>query len=251
MVKTNKMTLVFPGQGSQSLGMLSRFNQSDPIIAKTFSEASMILDKDLWALVQTGPAEMLNETINTQPIMLAAGMAVYRAWQSKTPLRPSIIAGHSLGEYTALVISEALNFDDALRLVTIRARLMQETMPVGKGAMAAIIGLSDAQVEAICEEAASNEIVSCANYNSPAQVVIAGMTAAVDRAIELAGIENPFIEALQKAIDENSDENISAVEILEEFSYESEVNLSDLEKKLRNNENLTDATGENGELIIE
>lgn len=178
------LAFVFPGQGSQSVGMLGSLAETNPIVKHTFEQASDALGFDLWNLVANGPVEDLNQTHNTQPAMLAAGVAVWRIWQASSPIRPSWIAGHSLGEYTALVCSNAISFEDGIKLVTARGRLMQEAVPAGQGAMAAILGLQDHQVVNACAEVANGEIVAAANFNAPGQVVIAGQTAAVDRAIE-------------------------------------------------------------------
>lgn len=181
-----KLAFVFPGQGSQSVGMMSGY--SDLLeIQQTFSEASEILHQDVWSLANNGPAEELNQTLNTQPVMLTAGIAVYRAWLSLTGVTPQILAGHSLGEYTALVVSEALSFRDALELVRFRAQSMQQAVPEGIGAMAAILGLEEDAVDAICKEVTqqtSDEIVEAANFNTPGQIVIAGHKNAVQKAIE-------------------------------------------------------------------
>lgn len=178
------LAFVFPGQGSQSVGMMSSMAAVYPQVKQTFEQASDALGFDLWNLVENGPAEDLNQTENTQPAMLAAGVAFWRVWCDKTIIRPAWMAGHSLGEYTALVCSDAIAFEDAVRLVAERGRLMQAAVPAGVGAMAAILGLQDHQVVNACLEVANNEIVAPANFNSPGQVVIAGDTAAVDRAIE-------------------------------------------------------------------
>jgi [acyl-carrier-protein] S-malonyltransferase len=180
------LAMVFPGQGSQSVGMLSALAEAFPQVGKTFAEASSVLGYDLWERVQNGPAEALNQTACTQPAMLAAGVATWRCWQAKTDVLPARMAGHSLGEYTALVCAGAMDFADAVALVEKRGEFMQNAVPAGVGAMAAILGLEDAQVEAVCVEAAQDEIVSAVNYNSPGQVVIAGNAAAVERAMELA-----------------------------------------------------------------
>lgn len=174
----------FPGQGSQSVGMMSGFGES-PIIKNTFTEASDILGVDLWKMA-TEANEAINETTNTQPIMLTAGVATWRAWQAVSDATPKVLAGHSLGEYTALVASGALQFKDALPLVRYRAEVMQSAVPAGVGAMAAILGLDDDTVRAVCVEAAQGEVVEAVNLNSPGQVVIAGNRAAVERGMELA-----------------------------------------------------------------
>lgn len=178
------LAFVFPGQGSQAVGMLGSLADASPIVKQTFAQASDALGFDLWNLVANGPEADLNQTHNTQPAMLAAGVAVWRAWCEITPIRPAWMAGHSLGEYTALVCSGAMGFEDAVKLVAARGRLMQEAVPAGEGAMAAILGLEDHQVVNTCAEVANGEIVAAANFNAPGQVVIAGQTAAVDRAID-------------------------------------------------------------------
>ena len=181
-----KLAFVFPGQGSQSVGMMKSFAQLAGV-RDTFSEASEAIGQDLWKLVAEGPAEELNLTVNTQPIMLTAGIALNRAWEADKGARPAIFAGHSLGEYSALVAGGAIDFADAVSLVRFRAQAMQEAVPAGVGAIAAILGLEDEVVRAACRQASNtNEIVEAANFNSPAQVVIAGNTAAVERAMELA-----------------------------------------------------------------
>lgn len=180
------LAFVFPGQGSQSIGMLDNLAASFPEVQEIFTRASDALGKDLWALVHQGPAEELNQTHNTQPAMLAAGVAVWTAWCKLSPVRPVWMAGHSLGEYTALVCSGAIAFEEAIKLVALRGKLMQEAVPAGEGAMAAILGLEDHQVVSLCNDAAENQIVSAVNFNSPGQVVIAGNTEAVERAIVIA-----------------------------------------------------------------
>jgi len=180
-----RLAFVFPGQGSQSVGMLSEY-EAHPTVRTTIDEASDLLAQDLWSLAADGPAEELNQTINTQPVMLAAGIAVWRAWLAAGGPRPSLVAGHSLGEYTALVAAGALTLRDALPLVRFRAQAMQEAVPNGVGAMAAIMGLDDSGVAAACTEAAQNEVVEPVNFNAPSQVVIAGHKAAVERAIAAA-----------------------------------------------------------------
>lgn len=180
-----KLAFVFPGQGSQSVGMMKGY-ETLAIVHDTFAEASDILQQDLWQLVSNGPTEELNKTINTQPVMLTAGFAIYRAWQQLGGTRPAIMAGHSLGEYTALVAAGALSFADALPLVRLRAEAMQQAVPEGIGGMAAILGLDDDAVRAACAEAANGEVLAAVNFNSPGQVVIAGHKGAVDRGIEAA-----------------------------------------------------------------
>ena len=176
---------VFPGQGSQAVGMLAELAVANPVVQETFAEASAALGLDLWALAQNGPEAVLNATQNTQPVLLTAGIAVWRAWLQAGGARPDYVAGHSLGEYTALVAAGVLSLADGVRLVAERGRLMQEAVPAGEGAMAAILGLDDAAVIAACAEAGQGEVVSAVNFNAPGQVVIAGRTAAVQRAIEL------------------------------------------------------------------
>lgn len=180
-----KFAFVFPGQGSQSRGMMNNYAEF-PVVRDTFTEASDILRQDLWQLAAEGSDAELNDTVNTQPLMLTAGVAVYRAWQSLHAPVPALLAGHSLGEYTALVASGALQFADALPLVRYRAECMQEAVPKGTGGIAAILGLDDASVLEVCREAAQNEILEAVNFNSPGQVVIAGNRAAVERGMELA-----------------------------------------------------------------
>ncbi|MDO5687185.1 MAG: ACP S-malonyltransferase [Neisseria sp.] len=175
----------FPGQGSQSLNMMSGFAEQ-AVVKQTFDEASAILGRDLWAMMTGDDATLLNETVNTQPLMLTAGVATYRAYREVGGAAPSVTAGHSLGEYTALVVAGSLDFADAVRLVQLRAQLMQDAVPQGTGAMAAILGLDDDTVRAVCAQAAGDEIVEAVNFNSPAQVVIAGHAAAVNRAMALA-----------------------------------------------------------------
>lgn len=178
-----KFALVFPGQGSQSLGMMAAYGDS-PVIRATFDEASTALGRDLWQLVTEGPAEALNQTVNTQPLMLTAGVSVYRLWLEKGGPQPALVAGHSLGEYSALVAAGVLQLKDAVPLVELRAKAMQEAVPAGEGAMAAVLGLDAALVEAACEEAGQGQVVQAVNFNSPEQTVIAGHKAAVERAAE-------------------------------------------------------------------
>jgi [acyl-carrier-protein] S-malonyltransferase len=180
-----KLALVFPGQGSQSVGMMRAYGDS-AVIRATFDEASTALGRDLWRLVEEGPAEALSQTVNTQPVMLTAGIAVYRAWLDRGGPRPALVAGHSLGEYTALVAADALDFADAVPLVQFRAQAMQEAVPQGVGAMAAILGLDDESIRATCLEAAQGQVVEAVNFNGPGQIVIAGHAAAVVRATEVA-----------------------------------------------------------------
>lgn len=182
---SSHLAFVFPGQGSQSIGMLAELSELHPSIHQTFAEASDGASVDLWALSQGGPETMLNRTEYTQPALLAAGVAVWRVWLEAGGPRPSWLAGHSLGEYTALVAAGTLSLRDAAHLVRIRGQAMQEAAPEGKGAMAAVLGAEDAVVEEVCREASSEHVVVPANYNSPGQIVIGGHTVAVDKAIAL------------------------------------------------------------------
>ncbi|HDR1195500.1 TPA: ACP S-malonyltransferase [Pasteurella multocida] len=178
-----KFAMVFPGQGSQAVGMLAELATEYPVVEETFKQASDVLGYDLWQLVQQGPAEELNKTWQTQPALLAASVAIYRVWQEKYPhLKPAVMAGHSLGEYSALVCAGALDFQDAVKLVELRGKLMQQAVPEGTGAMYAIIGLDNEAIISACADAAQGEVVSAVNFNSPGQVVIAGAKAAVERA---------------------------------------------------------------------
>ncbi|MGL4627288.1 MAG: ACP S-malonyltransferase [Plesiomonas shigelloides] len=174
--------MVFPGQGSQSVGMLADLAQQFPIVEQTFAEASAVLGYDLWALVQQGPAEELNKTWQTQPALLTASVAIWRVWQEKNGAMPVVMAGHSLGEYSALVCAGVMDFKDAVRLVELRGKLMQEAVPEGAGAMAAIIGLDNDSIAKACAESAEGQVVAPVNFNSPGQVVIAGNKEAVERA---------------------------------------------------------------------
>ena len=178
-----RIAFVFPGQGSQSLGMLAALAAGSGIVRATFAEAAAALGYDLWKLTQEGPAEELNRTECTQPAMLAAGIATWRYWREAGGAAPDVVCGHSLGEFTALVCAGALEFGAAIELVAFRARAMQEAVPLGSGAMAAILGLTDEEVLAACREAAGEGVVEAVNFNSPSQVVIAGERAAVERAI--------------------------------------------------------------------
>ena len=181
--KNYNLAFFFPGQGSQSVGMLTELAQAYPSVKQTFAKASEVLGKDLWQIVANGPAEDLNLTYNTQPAMLTAGVAIWQVWCEHSKLRPSWMAGHSLGEYSALVCSEAITFEDAVSLVAERGALMQEAVPAGEGAMAAIIGLQEPQVIKVCKESAEGQVVSAVNFNAPGQVVIAGHVSAVERAM--------------------------------------------------------------------
>ncbi len=180
-----KLAMVFPGQGSQSVGMLAAYAQH-PVVKQTIDEASGVLGQDLWALVEQGPEDALALTVNTQPVMLAADVAVYRAWLAAGGVTPSVMAGHSLGEYPALVCGGAIEFADALPLVRLRAQAMQDAMPAGTGGIAAILGLDEQVIREVCAEAAQGQVVEPANLNAPGQIVIAGERGAVERAIEIA-----------------------------------------------------------------
>lgn len=179
----SNLAFIFPGQGSQQLGMLSELAERYAVVRATFEEASTALGYDLWHLVQEGPVEDLNRTDITQPAILAVSVAVWRVWKELEGARPAWLAGHSLGEYSALVCSGALDFADGLRLVRTRGEFMQQAVPAGQGAMAAILGLDADKIEAACAAAAQGEIVAAVNYNAPGQIVIAGNVAAVERAI--------------------------------------------------------------------
>lgn len=217
------LAFVFPGQGSQSLGMLAELGAEQPLVIETFKEASQALGYDLWKLVQEGPEDQLNQTDKTQPAILTASIALWRLWLEQGSERPAYVAGHSLGEYSALVAAGSLSLKDAVRLVERRGQLMQEAVPAGHGAMAAILGLDDAVVVDICSEAAEDEVVSAVNFNSPGQVVIAGNKAAVDRAIELCkakgakralplSVSVPSHCALMKPAAERFAEAVNAIE---------------------------------------
>ena len=215
--------LVFPGQGSQSVGMMKGFEGSTAVRA-TFAEASEVLKQDMWQLAESGPVESQSLTVNTQPLMLTAGVAVYRAWLEAGGARPALVAGHSLGEYSAWVVSGALQFGAALPLVRLRAAAMQDAVPVGEGAMAAILGLGEADVRRACAEAAAGEVVEAVNFNAPNQVVIAGHKAAVERAAGIAKIRGakramllpvsaPFHSSLLSSAAERLAEYLAGVEI--------------------------------------
>ncbi|MCD9229316.1 ACP S-malonyltransferase [Ralstonia pseudosolanacearum] len=214
---------VFPGQGSQSVGMLNAF-ADHPVVATTLAEASDALGQDIGKLIAEGPADELNLTTNTQPVMLTAAVAVYRAWQAAGGPTPAVVAGHSLGEYSALVAAGAIAFKDAVPLVRFRAKAMQEAVPVGEGGMAAILGLSDDDVRAACAEASSAGVVEAVNFNAPAQVVIAGAKAAVEKACEIAKakgakralplpVSAPFHSSLLKPASDRLREYLSGVAV--------------------------------------
>lgn len=182
---TQHLAFVFPGQGSQKIGMLAELAAEFPVVQQTFAEASAVLGYDLWALVQTGTQEEINLTECTQPLLLTASVAVWRVWQEKGGAQPALLAGHSLGEWSALVCADVVAFKDAVKLVQQRGRFMQEAVPAGQGAMAAIIGLDDTLILDACKKAEQGDVVAAVNFNSPGQVVIAGSVAAVDRASAL------------------------------------------------------------------
>ncbi len=217
------LAIVFPGQGSQSVGMMNGFADI-PIVEKTFLEANAILGVDLWSMVRDGPAEALNQTVNTQPVMLVAGVACWRAWREKNAPMPSWLAGHSLGEYSALVAAQSLRFEDALPLVRFRAQAMQEAVPEGTGGIAAILGLDEGALAAVCAEAAQGEVLEPANLNSPGQVVIAGHRGAVERGMAAAKAKGakravmlpmsaPSHCSLMKPAAERLRERLAAVEV--------------------------------------
>jgi len=182
---SGSLAVVFPGQGSQSVGMMKGFGDL-PVVEKTFREAHAIAGVDYWQMANEGPAEALNQTVNTQPLMLVAGVACWRAWRERGGAMPAYFAGHSLGEYSALVAAESMRFEDALPLVRLRAQAMQEAVPEGTGGIAAIVGLDDAKLPAVLAAAAQGEVVEAANLNSPGQVVVAGHRGAVERAMAAA-----------------------------------------------------------------
>jgi [acyl-carrier-protein] S-malonyltransferase len=219
-----EFAFVFPGQGSQSVGMLAALAKTQPEVESTFSAASEALGYDLWNLVQQGPERALMATERTQPAMLAAGVAVWRVWRALGGPLPSVMAGHSLGEYTSLVCAGALEFRDAVTLVADRGRLMQEAVPHGIGAIAAILGLPDEKVHSVCGAAAEGEVVAPVNFNAPGQVVVAGHTAAVERALKLAQVAGakrtvvlpmsvPAHSPLMKAVMTRFAERLAAVKL--------------------------------------
>lgn len=221
MMMNSNLAFVFPGQGSQKIGMLAELAEAYPMVLDVFAEASEALGYDLWALVQSGTAEEINLTEKTQPLLLAASVAVFRVWNSLSKVKPAFVAGHSLGEWSALVCAGVVEFKDAIKLVQQRGKFMQEAVPAGQGAMAAIIGLDDAAILAACEQASSEGVVSAVNFNSPGQVVIAGTVAAVEKANALckdAGakralmlpVSAPFHTSLMKPAAECLAEQINA-----------------------------------------
>jgi [acyl-carrier-protein] S-malonyltransferase len=218
-----KIAIVFPGQGSQRQGMLQGFAESTAV-REAMAEASSALGQDLWQLIESGPPEQLNATVNTQPVMLSSAYAMYRAWMAEGGPSPEIMAGHSLGEYTALVAAGALAFADAVPLVRFRAQAMQEAVPMGTGAMAVILGLDAAAVQAACDEAAQGEVVEPVNFNDQAQIVIAGLKGAVERACAAAKargakralplpVSAPFHSSLLKPAAERLRERLAGTEI--------------------------------------
>lgn len=198
-MSASQLAFVFPGQGSQSVGMLAELSEAHPQVRATFAEASEGAGVDLWALSQGGPEEQLNRTEYTQPALLAASIAVWRVWQDRGGAAPVVLAGHSLGEYSALVAAQALSLHDAAHLVRIRGQLMQDAAPAGTGAMAAVLGADDQLVADLCMQASSTEVVVPANYNSPGQIVIGGHAAAVDRALALLA-ENGVRKTVKLAV---------------------------------------------------
>lgn len=215
--------MVFPGQGSQSVNMMAAYGES-PIIRSTFDEASSVLGEDLWRLVSEGPAEALAQTVNTQPVMLVAGIAVWRLWSQRGGKTPAVLAGHSLGEYSALVAAGVLKFTDAVPLVRLRAKAMQEAVPAGTGAMAAVLSLDDQSIRAACAEAAQGECVEPVNFNAAGQTVIAGHKAAVERAAEackargakravLLPVSAPFHSALMRPAAEKLAARLSEISL--------------------------------------
>ena len=219
---TMKLAFVFPGQGSQAVGMMAGY-ATHPAVRETFAEASDALGEDLWALVTADHDGALDRTVNTQPVMLTAGVAVWRAWLAAGGRRPDVVAGHSLGEYTALVAAGALAFRDAVPLVRFRAQAMQEAVPAGVGAMAAIMGLDEAGIAEACAEAAEGEVVEAVNFNAPGQIVIAGNAGAVERAIAackargarrgvLLPVSAPFHSSLMKPAAQRLAERLAGVE---------------------------------------
>lgn len=220
---SEQLAFVFPGQGSQKVGMLAELAESYPVVEETFAQASGVLGYDLWQLIQKGPQEELNLTEKTQPMLLTASVAIWRIWEQKGGAKPVLMAGHSLGEWSALVCSGVVAFEDAVKLVQLRGKYMQQAVPAGVGAMAAIIGLDDDAINAACEQAAGDEVVAAVNFNSPGQVVIAGHAGAVERAIEgckEAGakramplpVSAPFHTSLMRPAADNLAEQIMATE---------------------------------------
>lgn len=223
-MNTQQLALVFPGQGSQKVGMLAELGAAFPSVKATFAEASAALGYDMWDLVQNGEQAQLNLTETTQPVLLTASVAVWRLWCEQGGLQPSLMAGHSLGEFSALVCAGAIDFADAVRLVRARGQYMQTAVPVGEGAMAAVLGLDDAQIIDICQQASAAGVVEAVNFNSPGQVVIAGKVAGVEKAIELlkaAGakralplpVSAPFHTSLMRPAGEKLAEALAAMSL--------------------------------------
>jgi len=223
-MNTQQLALVFPGQGSQKVGMLAELGAAFPSVKATFAEASAALGYDMWDLVQNGEQAQLNLTETTQPVLLTASVAVWRLWCEQGGLQPSLMAGHSLGEFSALVCAGAIDFADAVRLVHARGQYMQTAVPVGEGAMAAVLGLDDAQIIDICQQASAAGVVEAVNFNSPGQVVIAGKVAGVEKAIELlkaAGakralplpVSAPFHTSLMRPAGEKLAEALAAMSL--------------------------------------
>ncbi len=220
---TKGLAFVFPGQGSQKVGMLAEIAESEPVVKQTFQEASDALGYDMWAMVQTGEQETLNLTENTQPVLLTASVAMWRVWQARSGAQPSYMAGHSLGEFSALVCAGSLSFADGVKLVRARGQFMQTAVPVGEGSMAAVLGLDDQAILDICAQCADAGVVEAVNFNAPGQVVIAGKVAAVDKAIEAlkeAGakramplpVSAPFHTSLMQPAAEKLSEAINAIQ---------------------------------------
>lgn len=218
------ISFVFPGQGSQAVGMMSELAEAHPIVKQCFDEASDVLGVDMWQLTQEGPSEELGKTENTQPALLIAGVAAWKVWQQQGGATPTIMAGHSLGEYTALVCAGALSFADGVALVRDRGRYMQTAVPEGEGGMAAVLGLEDDQVRTVCDEVANGEVLQAVNFNAPGQVVIAGTSAAIERAIgamKEAGAKRalplpvsiPAHSALMTSASEKLSERINQIEL--------------------------------------
>ncbi|WP_372797312.1 ACP S-malonyltransferase [Litorivivens sp.] len=220
---TKGLAFVFPGQGSQKVGMLAEIAESEPVVKQTFQEASDALGYDMWAMVQSGEQETLNLTENTQPVLLTASVAMWRVWQARSGAQPSYMAGHSLGEFSALVCAGSLSFADGVKLVRARGQFMQTAVPVGEGSMAAVLGLDDQAILDICAQCADAGVVEAVNFNAPGQVVIAGKVAAVDKAIEAlkeAGakramplpVSAPFHTSLMQPAAEKLSEAINAIQ---------------------------------------
>jgi len=244
------LAFVFPGQGSQSVGMLGEISKQHPIVKETFDEASDVFGRDMWKLACEGPEDDLSKTEITQPIMLIAGVASWRAWQQASDVRPAIMAGHSLGEYTAYVCSEAISLAAGVLLVKARGELMRDACPGGTGKMAAIIGLDDQAIITVCQDAGQGEVVQAVNFNAPGQVVIAGHSAAIDRAIELAkaagakkamplSISVPCHSALMKPASESLAEALKAtdfsqpkVPVINNVDAKIELNPDNIREKL-------------------